>query len=110
MKQESIFLEHVGNSPRMRILEHFIAGRHFDYTLTDLLNADVSWGTINKIVPELVKLGIVKKIRKIGRITLYQINEDNLVAKHFIQLDHNLLMADLKKRAARMKKEVEISA
>src|SRR3989344_4252046 len=50
MEEESIFLEHVGDNPRMRTLQYFIEGRDFDYTLTDLLNAGVSWGTLNQLV------------------------------------------------------------
>ena len=44
MANESIFLEHIGDSPRMRVLQYLIEGRDFDYTLTDMLNAGVSWG------------------------------------------------------------------
>jgi len=55
MKEESIFLDYVGDTPRMRILQYLIEGRDFDYTLTDLLNAGVSWGTLNTLVPKLLE-------------------------------------------------------
>lgn len=56
MEEESIFLDYVGDSPRMRILQYLIEGRDFDYTLTDMLNAGVSWGTLNTLVPTLIKI------------------------------------------------------
>ena len=66
MSEESLFLEHVGDSPRMRVLQYLIEGRDFDYTLTDMLNANVSWGTLNHLIPTLLELGIIfKKIKEI---------------------------------------------
>jgi len=104
MADESIFLDHVGDTPRMRILQYLIEGRDFDYTLTDLLNAAVSWGTLNTLVPKLLELGIVIKTRKIGRATLYKINNDNLVARHLIELHGNLLLARLDQLEGQNKK------
>src|SRR3989338_6714151 len=96
MKQKSIFLEYVGESPRMRVLQYLIEGRDFDYTLTDLLNAGVSWGTLNSLVPTLLELGIIVKTRKIGRATLYKINQNSNAAKQFIELYDALLLERLK--------------
>ncbi len=64
MEKRSIFLRHVGDSPRMRVLQYLIEGRDFDYTLTDILSCGVSWGTVNYLIPELVNLEIVKKNKK----------------------------------------------
>ena len=93
--EESIFLEYVGDNPRMRILQYFIEGRNFDYTLTDLLNARVSWGTVNTLIPKFLELGIILKTRKIGRATLYKINKNNPVANQFIILYDGLIMEKL---------------
>ena len=96
MEEESIFLDHVGDSPHMRLLLHFIEGRDFDYTLTDMLDARVSWGTLHRLIPKLLTLGIVVKTRKIGRATLYKINRENTVAKQLIALYDALLLDHLK--------------
>ncbi len=95
MKEDSIFLDYVGDTPRMRILQHFIEGRDFDYTLTDLLNAGVSWGTLNSLVPKLLELGIIIKMRKIGRATLYKINSENVMMKQLIFLYDKLITEKL---------------
>ncbi|MBI2548073.1 hypothetical protein HYW21_01865 [Candidatus Woesearchaeota archaeon] len=110
MKEESIFLDHVGDNPRMRILQYFIEGRDFDYTLTDLLNAGVSWGTLNSLVPKLLDLGIVVKTRKIGRATLYKINQKNVAVKQLIELYDNLLLEKLNNIQEETEKRVEIPA
>ncbi|MBS3176440.1 hypothetical protein J4457_04345 [Candidatus Woesearchaeota archaeon] len=96
MTEESIFLDYVGDNPRMRILQYLIEGRDFDYTLTDMLNAGVSWGTLNQIIPKLVTLEILVKTRKIGRATLYKINQKNMVAKQFIVLYDTLILQQLR--------------
>lgn len=79
----------------MRVLQYLIEGRDFDYTLTDLLNAGVSWGTLNQLLPKLLELGIVTKTRKIGRATLYKINPNNPTAKQLITLYDTLILQKL---------------
>lgn len=106
MSTESIFLDHVGDTPRMRVLQYLIEGRDFDYTLTDLLNAGVSWGTLNQLLPKLLELGIVTKTRKIGRATLYKINPNNTTAKQLIALYDTLILNQLDK----IENESEITA
>ncbi len=111
MNEESLFLDYVGDTPRMRVLQYLIEGRDFDYTLTDLLNAGVSWGTLNTLLPTLLELGIVIKTRKIGRATLYKINSNNVAAKQLIELYDILLLQKLDQLEEKTeKKKVEILA
>ncbi len=95
MNENSIFLEVVGDSPRMRILQYLIEGRDFDYTLTDVLNAGVSWGTLHSEFPALLKLGIIVKVREVGRAKLYKINRESLIAKKLIDLYDSLILKEL---------------
>ena len=106
MKEVSIFLDYVGDSPRMRVLQYLIEGREFDYTLTDMLNAGVSWGTLNTLIPKFLELKIIVKTRKIGRATLYKINKDNVLVKQLIGLYERLIMESLDS----MKRKIEIPA
>ncbi|MBI1973076.1 hypothetical protein HYS50_03655 [Candidatus Woesearchaeota archaeon] len=110
MKEASIFLDYVGDTPRMRILQYLIEGRDFDYTLTDLLHAGVSWGTLNTLVPKLLALGIVVKTRKIGRATLYKINQENVAVKQLITLYDRLLLKKLEQVEQETRKQVAVSA
>lgn len=106
MIEESVFLEYIGDNPRMRILQYLIEGRDFDYTLTDLLNAKVSWGTLNALIPKLLQLGMIVKTRKIGRATLYKINQENVVAKQLIELYDYLILEKLNQIETQTEKEV----
>ena len=107
MTEESIFLEYLGDTPRMRVIQYLIEGKEFDYTLTDLLNAKVSWGTLNTLIPKLLDLGIILKTRKIGRATLYKINKENLLVKQLIELYDKLILENLSKLET---KKIEVLA
>lgn len=96
MAENSIFLDVVGNSPTMRVFQYLIEGRDFDYTLTDLTKAGVSWGTLHVIFPKLIKYKLVIQTRTVGRAKLYKINRDNLLAKKFVDLYDALIMGNLK--------------
>lgn len=92
--EESLFLEVVGESPAMRILQYLIEGRHFDYSLTDIAeNAGVSWGTLHTIFPRFIKNNLVIKTREIGRAKLYKINNNNKIVKILINL-YDSIIAD----------------
>lgn len=95
--EESIFLKYIGDNPRMRVLQYLIEGRDFDYTLTDMLHANVSWGTLNTLIPKLAELEIITKTRKIGRATLYKINLKNSTAKQLAQIYDTLIKNELAK-------------
>ena len=110
MKEESLFLGYVGDNPRMRVLQYLIEGREFDYTLTDMLNAGVSWGTLNSLVPKLAELGVVIKTRKIGRATLYKINLSNIAVKQLVGLYDHLLLEILKSKQEQTGKRVKVMA
>ena len=97
MKEKTVFLDIVGDTPTMRILQYLIEGRKFDYTLTDLArNSGVSWATLYTIFPKLLKYEITKKVREVGRAKLYKINEENKIAKYFIQLYDYVIEMKLK--------------
>ncbi len=106
-KELFLFLDYVGDTPRMRVLQYFIEGREFDYILTDLLNAGVSWGTLNSLVPLLAKKGIIIKTRKIGRATLYKINQESFVAQQLIKLYDYLILEELTRREHSTKEVVK---
>ncbi|HLC72221.1 MAG TPA: hypothetical protein VJH37_01430 [Candidatus Nanoarchaeia archaeon] len=106
-KEKPIFLDYVGDTPRMRILQYFIEGREFDYMLTDLINARVSWGTLNSLVPTLAKKEVIIKTRKIGRATLYKINQESFVAQQLMKLYDHLILEQLLSREKSTKKVIK---
>jgi len=95
--EKTIFLEVVGDTPTMRILQYLIEGRDFDYTFSDLAkNSGVSWATLYSVFPRLLKYGIVKKVREVGKAKLYKIDNENEIAQHLIKLYDSVLQVNLK--------------
>ena len=90
--EETVFTEALGNYPIIRVLDHLIIGKDFDYSISDIAEgAEVGWTTIHEILPKLEKLGIVKQTRRIGMAKLYRINTSNPVAAHIINLHEKLM-------------------
>ena len=107
MKEESIFLDVVGDSPTMRVLQYLTEGRGLDYSLTDIAkNAGVSWVTLHRVFPKLIKYAIIVKTREIGKAKMYKINGKNQIAKYFIDLYDMILMQELNKVAKSQKIEI----
>ncbi len=92
----SAFLEFLGDSPKIRILEFLITGREFDYSLTDLAeNAGIGWTTLHRILPNLEKQKIIVKTREIGRAKLYKLNQENEEVKKLVELYDSILGKEL---------------
>jgi len=104
MKEESIFLEFIGDSPTTRLLQFLIEGREFEYTLTDMTNAGVSWTTLHRIFPKFIENKIVIKTKTIGRIKLYKLNTEDVLVSKLVDLFDSLIMQEL----GRLAKEEEI--
>ncbi len=88
MKEKTSFAIVFGESPIAKVIDFFIDNQEFDYSLTDIAKgAEVGWTTLHQFWPELVKIGIVKKTRKIGRAELYKLNLESALVKKLIEID-----------------------
>jgi DNA-binding transcriptional ArsR family regulator len=90
--EKSMLLEVIGDSPENRIIDFLIEGKGMDYSKTDIADGcDLSRPTVYKILPKLLDKGIIMVKRKVGRITLFQLNEENERVKALIKLEEILL-------------------
>lgn len=77
-----------GSSPAVKVLDFFIDNQEFDYSLTDIARgAEVGWTTLHQFWFKLVKLGVVRKTRKIGRAELYKLNTESPLVKKLLEVD-----------------------
>jgi len=77
-----------GDSPTSKVLDFFIDNQEFDYSSIDITKgAEIAWSTLHEFFPDLVKLGIVIKTRKIGRAELYKLNLENPLVKKLLEID-----------------------
>ncbi len=95
---KSIFVEFMGDTPAIRLLDFLITGRDFDYTLTDLAaKAGLSWSTLHRIFPQFIAHQVVREVRTVGRAKLYTLNTHNLSVQKMIELYDTLLSQELQK-------------
>lgn len=96
--EKNAFLEFVGDTPVNRLLDFFMTGRDFDYTLTDLAKkSGISWSTLHRIFPRFVKNKIVMRTREVGRAKLHKLNLNNPIVKKFVALYDTILLQELAK-------------
>ena len=111
MEEKSSFRIVFGDSPIVKVIDFFLDNREFDYSLTDIAkNADIGWSTLHGFWDNVVKLGIVVKTRKIGRATLYKINQENVAIKQLMELYDHLLLERLNHIEKETRQKVAIPA
>jgi len=88
MDEKTSFAMVFGGSPIIKVIDFLIDNQEFDYSLTEIARgADVGWSTLHQFWPNLVKLKMVKKTRRIGRAELYKLNLENPIVKKLIEID-----------------------
>ncbi len=86
--EKSLFVEFLGDTPLIRVVDFLIENSIFDYTKTEISkNAEISRASLYKIWPLLEQYQLVKASRKIGNTTLYKLNKENPVVQKLIELD-----------------------
>ena len=92
MEQTTIFRETLGDAPMIRVLDFLLEGRGLDYSLSDIAeNSNIGWTTLHRIWGKMLKSGLVKPTREIGRAKLFKLNEENPAVKELIKLYDTLL-------------------
>ncbi len=77
-----------GETPIIKILDHLIDHKGFDYTKTEIAeHAGIGWSTLNRHWEKLERWNLVKATRTIGRATLYTLNIDNPIVQKLLKFD-----------------------
>ncbi|RLF35266.1 MAG: hypothetical protein DRM99_04975 [Thermoplasmata archaeon] len=96
--EESYFIQLMGSSPMSKVLDFLLTFREYDYSLTEISeNSGVAWSTLHQLIPKLKILDIIKQTRKIGRATLYKLNEKNSIVKQLIEMEAEIIKEISKK-------------
>ncbi len=107
MKSESLFIEFMGYSPTIRMLDYLLTERDLDFSITDMAkNAGIGRTTLYSVWDSLIKNKIIVHTRVIGKAKLYKLNKENFKIKKLIEIDDRLMIEDLKKRS----KKIEVTA
>lgn len=74
----------LGDSPELRVMQELVSAPDFEYTKLQLANgAKVSRTTLDRVLEKFTLWGVVVQTRKIGHITLYQLNGANPISQAF---------------------------
>lgn len=107
MKEKSIFLSIVGDSPKARVLDFLLMFPKFDYSLTEIAkNSGVGYATLQMFWEDFVKNKIVVQTRTIGKAKLFKLNEDNSVVKELLSWSWNLTKIAINRKYPIKKVEV----
>ncbi|MBI1973587.1 hypothetical protein HYS54_02125 [Candidatus Micrarchaeota archaeon] len=90
--EKSMLLEVIGDSIENRVVDFLIGGKGLDYSKKDMADGcGISRPTLYKALPSLLKHGVVKSTRNIGRIKLFTLNTENEKVKALLKLETFLL-------------------
>jgi len=102
-----LFIEFMGNSPTIRVLDYLLTERDLDFSITDMAkNAGIGRSTLYRIWDDLIKNEIIIPTRIIGKAKLYKLNKNNPKIKKLIEIDDYLILEELKKHSEKQKIKV----
>ena len=88
---KSVFLEMFGETPFIKVVDFFLDNDAFDYSKSDIAReTGVSRITLEAIIPKLLKVGIIRQTRTVGKSQMYQFDKNNPAARRLLELDINL--------------------
>jgi len=95
-EDKSFFLECLGDTPQLRVIDFLIENHFFDFPMTEIARgSNVSYNSIKLFFDNFIEKGIIKKTRKLGKSDYYQLNLDNVFVKTLMKLDWSLTKSSL---------------
>ena len=90
--EESIFVKLLGNYPSIKILNHLLIFREFDYSLTDIAaSSGVAWSTLNLLWPKLEENKIIIQTRNVGKAKMYKLNTNTKIVQDLIKFADSIV-------------------
>ena len=98
-ENKTLFLEHFGDTPQLRVLDFLIENYIFDFPMTEIAReSNVSYNSIKLFFEKFVKSGILTKTRKVGKSDYYKLNVENPFVRILIQADWGLIKENILKK------------
>ena len=98
MNKDSIFMDYLGKSPTVRILNFLILGKDFDYSMTEIAEgSNAGWTSFTRAWKELEKKKAILHTRDIGRAKLYKLNTQDPTVQKLIKLHWEIIKAETDK-------------
>lgn len=108
--KKSLFIELLGDSPTIRVLDFLLTERELDFSISDMArNSGIGRATLYRIWDELIKNQIIVPTRTIGKANLYKLNIKNPKIKKLIEIDDMLILEELRNKAEKQKHGVKVT-
>lgn len=109
METKSLFIEFMGDSPMIKVLDYLLTEMELDFSITDMAqNSGIGRATLYRIWDNLIKNEIIIHTRDIGKAKLFKLNIENKKIKKLIEIYDMLTLEELKKRSESQKIKVTI--
>lgn len=109
MEEKSLFIEFMGDSPTIRIMDYLLTMGELDFSITDMAeNAGIGRATLYRIWDNLIQFKIIIHTRDIGKAKLFKLNSKNEKIQKLKEIYDMLAIEDLRKRVG--KQEIKIIA
>ena len=100
MEPKSLFIEFMGDSPMIRVLDYLLTERELDFSITDMAeNSRIGRATLYRIWDNLIKNSIIIHTRNIGKAKLFRLNTSNKKIKKLIEIYDMLILEELKTKS-----------
>ena len=107
MEEKSLFVEFMGDSPMMKVMDYLITERELDFSITDMAeNSRIGRATLYRLWDDLIKNEIILHTRDVGKAKLFKLNVANAKIKKLIEIYDILVIEELKKHSESKKIEV----
>ncbi len=107
METKSVFIDFMGDSPTIRVLDYLLTERDLDFSISDMArNAGIGRTTLYRIWGGLINNKIIVPTRTVGKAKLYKLNKDSLKIQKLIEIDDTLILEELKKRSKRNEQKI----
>ena len=99
MKETSLFINFMGDSPMVRIFDYLITEGGLDFSITDIAeNAGIGRSTLYRIWDQLIENKIILHTRDIGKAKLFKLNTKDLRIKKLIEIYDMLILDSLRNK------------
>src|SRR3989339_1910986 len=103
MEAKSLFVEFMGDSPMIKVLDYLLTERELDFSITDMAeNSGIGRATLYRIWGNLIKNKIIVHTRDIGKAKLFKLNKNNPKIRKLMEMYDMLILDDLKKRSKKI--------
>ena len=98
MEEKSLFIEFMGDSPKIRVLDYLLTMGELDFSITDMAeNAGIGRATLYRIWDNLIHYKIIIHTRDIGKAKLFKLNFENKKIQKLKEIYDMLAIEDLRK-------------